>query len=173
MSAGPDLVVRGKINEPVMGSVVDYIAASPPDFRSSFSGSGLPFANSDQAFYKTPNVGQATLSGDNSFEVRIWTPSAYYMGLGSVYVPPTLYVSYTTTNGHRKVSQMIVGSGVPFRTLTYPTVSSSKRARKDCTFYYQPELESQVRSQEQILRSAGYPCVNDVPENFWGGKPAR
>jgi hypothetical protein len=83
-----DIVVRGRLPAGADDGVVHYLAASPPDYRSSFAGSALPFADARQAFDRTPNRGVLNLGADRTFEVRLLYPNAYYAGLGSVYVPP-------------------------------------------------------------------------------------
>lgn len=145
---------------------VTYIAACPPDHRSSFSGSALPFANPKQAFEGTPNKGIVEVD-DKTVTLQLRYPNAYYVGLGTVYIPPMVYISYMH-DGKRVEESVIVSQGVPFRTLTYPA-GPTARARIDATFY---EVEDKpVRSQEEILRASAFPEQNITPENFWGMKP--
>jgi hypothetical protein len=147
---------------------VSYIAPCPPDLRSSFSGSALPFANPQQAFEGTPNKGNTYVSGDsnNAVTLTLQSPNAYYVGLGTVYIPPTVYLSYTA-DGVKVQEAVQVSRGVPFRMLTYP--GSATRPRENAMFYDVPEQP--VRSQESILRASAYPAKNEMPPNFWGAKP--
>jgi hypothetical protein len=142
--------------------VVRYEAAAPPDFRSSFTGSGLPFANAEHAFENTPNRGTARVGADRALEVRLRTPNSFYVGLGTVVVPPTLFVSYVT-RGEPRREAFQVANGVPFRSLTYP------KTRGGSGFYAVPE--QLVRSQEAILHAGRYPEENREPHDFWGGRP--
>lgn len=158
-----DIVIKARIREPVVSNTASYVAAAPPDFRATFTGSGLPFYTQRQAFDRTPNKGVLVLGPGNSFTVKLKFPNSYYAGLGTVIIPPTLYVSYMTTEGER-IAAVPVSRGVPFRTLTYPN------QRKDVMFY-SGGWEMPVRSQEDILRASAYPEVNAQPANFWGGKP--
>lgn len=45
--------LQGKCN----GKVIKYLASAPPDFRQSYSGSGLPFPTEEIAYSNTPNSG--------------------------------------------------------------------------------------------------------------------
>jgi hypothetical protein len=162
-----DIQVRGRIEESVKDNTIWYTAASPADHRASYSGSGLPFANQLQAFDNTPNIGTYKLGPDNSFEIELMTPNSYMVGLGSVTVPPTLYIQYTTGNNEPKLITIKVSNGIPYRTLTYPM---DPRAREGASFY-DPQFYLPVRSQERILLEAGYPRVNMTPNNHWGTKP--
>lgn len=157
--------VHCKLHEHVKDSSLFYIAASPPEFKASFSGSGLPFASPSQAFDNTPNKGYATVDAMNTANITIYYPNAYYSGMGSTYVPPTLYLTYH--NGFvEKVVSIKLSHGIPYRMLTYPLLPT----RKDAMFYA-GMWELPVRSQEQILRDSAYPDVNKMYCNHWGLKP--
>jgi len=162
-----DLKVSGRINETVKNNKIYYVAASPADHRASYTGSGLPFANQLQAFDNTPNQGVVSLGTTTAFEINIMVPNSYQVGLGSVIVPPTLYIEYINEQGEDRIISVKVSDGIPYRTLTYPVYP---RARKDVSFY-DSQFYLQVRGQERILREAGYPQVNYMPENHWGTKP--
>jgi hypothetical protein len=165
--------VQGRLLQRADEDRLFYFAASPAERRQSFSGSGLPFLNADQAFHASPNVGSMSVKQNGRFEVEIACPNAYYVGLGTQYVSPTLHVWYML-NGERKDASIKVNNGIPFRTLTYPSLPT--RPRDGPEFYLAaPTL---VRSQEQILRDSAYPSKQAVhsadysmPDNFWGLKP--
>ncbi len=159
-----DMVFRGRLQDAPDDGLAYYVAAAPPDYRASFTGSAMPFANVQQAFYNTPNRGTVRVEPDGDFEVALLLPNSYYVKFGTVKVPPTLHVVYTSQGQKRQV-QMQLSDGVPFRSLTYP----SKRGGADFYGYESPL----IRSQEQILRAGGYPELNVEPENFWGQRPAR
>lgn len=163
-----DIIVKAHIKEPVSSKYVSYIAATSPDFRASFTGSALPFHTQNQAFDRSPNRGTAPIGEGNTFTVKIKYPNSYYAGLGTVIVPPTLYIYYKTVKGEDRIVKVPVSKGIPFRHLTYPMQFT--RARKDAMFY-DGGWEMPVRSQEQILRDSAYPSVNSMPDNFWGLKP--
>jgi hypothetical protein len=162
-----NMTIKIRINENVSLNKVFFIAAAPAESRSSYTGSGLPFASPPQAFDNTPNQGQVALNTSHQGQIRIKLPNAYYAGLGTYYVPPTLYLKYN--NGYmEKLISVKLSDGIPYRMLTYPIRGTMPR--KDVTFY-QGMWELPVRTQEQILRDAAYPDVNKMHPNFWGLKP--
>lgn len=158
-------IVEGKLLEmPDADTLVRYVAASPPDHNGSFSGSGFPFANEEQAFDKTPNRGMLDVSPDGTYTVHIMYPNSYYRRLGSDLIPPTLYVAYHS-GGRRITLASTLGTPIPFRTLTYPA------SRHDVEFYdrgshdmLQPDRDA--RTQETMLRQSAYPEYQ--PLDFWG-----
>ena len=159
-----DIRVRVRLPERPDDGVVQWVAAAPADYRSSFSGSGLPFVDAKMAFYNTPNHGTASVEPDRTVAVDLYAPNSYYVGLGTVRVPPTLHLVYTV--GGRTVRQAVpVGQGIPFRSLTYP-------GTRENTMFYAPE-QPRIRSQEEILRASAYPSTNQEPADFWGARPAR
>lgn len=162
------MTVRGTLPEmPDNNTPVRYAAAAPADDRGSFSGSGLPFANEDQAFFLTPNQGLLKMGLDGSFEVQLVQPNSHYRNLGTDLVPPTLYVAYTAS-GRSVTLSSVLCPATPFRTLTYPL------ARQDVGFYdrgthddLHPDRDA--RTQEEIFRDTAYPSVTGIePSDFWG-----
>ena len=164
MPSTTDVTFSGKLPQQPDDGTAYYIAAAPPDYRSSFTGSAMPFVDSEQAFYNTPNRGSVRVREDGSFDVHLVMPNSYYVGLGTVRVPPTLHVSYQVS-GQRVQKAMQISRGVPFRSLTYPNTRTSP-------VFYASEAQY-IRSQEQILHASSYPDINAEPDNFWGEKPAR
>ena len=167
-----DLTVHATITDMVDNGYIQYIASSPPDYHSSYTGSALPFANPEQAFQNTPNKGEITLQG-NQFSLKLLTPNTYYEGLGRVLVPPTLYVHYTS-GGVGKTIKIKVGESIPYRRLTYPT--PRRYAVDNPTFatgplFYSGTNRLPIRTQEKILRDACYPSENKTPADWWGLKP--
>lgn len=168
-----DIIVRGSVN----GFNVDRVmfwAASPPTYGLSFSGSGLPYPNPTMAFDRTPNKGVAQVTGGR-FEFKLRYPNAYYIGLGSLFMPPHVNIKPCAAGSSEsdpvnKTVTVMLDDGVPFRTLTYPA-PPSKKPRVSAMFYCEPSYGA--RSQETILRESGYPEVNKMPDNFWGRKPPR
>lgn len=164
------LIVKGKINEPVKDNNLYYVASAPPDYRSTFTGSGLPFATQVQAFQNTPNKGVIQVFNGQEFQIQLMTPNAYYVGLGTVYVPPTLYLEYINTRGIRRNVSVKLSDGIPYRSLTYPGPGQKTTPRANAMFY-STQFELPVRSQEQILRDSAYPINNKMDNKFWGYKP--
>lgn len=162
-----DMQVIGHITEPVKDNYVYYIAAAPADYKMSYTGSGLPFYNQIQAFTNTPNQGTVSLDDNNQFVINLLMPNSYMIGLGSVQVSPTLYITYENNKNERKDVTIKLSDAIPYRTLTYPL---DPRPRNNVLFY-DSQFYLPVRSQEEILLSAGYPKRNVTPFNWWGYKP--
>ena len=159
------VTIIGNIDESVTNYTLEYSACSPADRRMSVSGSGLPYANEKMAFENSPNKGAVKLGKENSFTIFIKMPGSYYENLGSILIPPTVFLKYN--NGIKNVLVDIpIAHPVPYRLLSYPSEFTRKREGAD---FYSNSLPT--RSQEQILRDSAYPDVNMMEENFWGLKP--
>lgn len=128
---------------------IEYLGAHPPDRRTSFSGSALPFPNEEHAYDNTPNRGQLMLdeSEEPSGELTFAFPNAYYVNLGNDYVKPHLRLRWKQ-NGTMRETRVDLLEKVPFRTLTHPLERTSPH------FYENDDL---VASQESLLRKSGYP----------------
>lgn len=144
-----------------------YWAAAPSKVGHSFSGNGLPFANPAMAYENTPNKGEVQIGEGGSFDFTLDSvPNAYYVGLGTIYMPPHITVRACGENGCTdKHISIKVDEGMPFRTLTYPA-PPSKKPRDGPLFYLEPWHGP--RTQEEILRARAYPEKNITPDNFWG-----
>ena len=162
-----DITIIGKLLEPVLENEIYYIAGSPPDFRTTYTGSALPFANENQAFDNTPNKGKVNIQ-NGIFKITIMYPNSYMVGLGTVTVPPYIHLQYKLLNGELRNITVKISDGIPYRSLTYSTIGCP---RKDATFYSNHHCLP-VRTQEQVLRDSGFPSVNKMPSNFWGLKPS-
>jgi hypothetical protein len=158
--------VQGRILDQVRDSKIFYIAANGPDRRASFSGSGLPFANQEQAFAYTPNVGDTQLGPDGSFSIDLITPNSYMVALGSVTIPPSLFIQYFRPDGTARTVTIRVAEAIPYRTLTYPV---DPRPRANSTFY-DSQFIFPVTTQEQHFYDSAYPCNRKTHPNFWGLK---
>lgn len=164
---GADVIVRGRVHDNIKGGVIHYLAAAPIGRNASFSGSGLPFANAEQAFHNTPNKGTLELKMNNTFEIVLAVPNSYYVGLGTVLVPPSLFLSYENGIETKKIKVKLC-EPVPYRMLSYPM--SETYARNGSRFYA-GGFELPVRTQEQILLDSAYPSVEH--KDFWGLKPRQ
>jgi hypothetical protein len=163
-----DIVIRGRVQELLQDNSIYYIAASPPDYRATYTGSGLPFANETQAFDNTPNLGKAYVN-NGVFEFSIMYPNSYMRGLGSIQIPPTVFFEYKNMAGETKSFSVKISEGLPYRSLTYPYENCP---RKDATFYSVHHCLPIRKNQEAILRDSQYPSTNIMPKNHWGLKPA-
>jgi len=154
--------VSGHVTEHVKDSILTFAAAAPIDRRTSFSGSGLPFPSAHFAFDNSPNIGSIKLGHDNTFSLELQVPASYYVGLGTLLIPPTIYFSYH--NGYTIVRKNVkLCDSIPYRTLTYPGTRTGPA-------FYKSHLP--VRGQEEILRSSEFPSSTMKEyENFWGDRP--
>ena len=163
-----NITVKGTLKNGRAGKIL-YWAANPPDIHDSFSGHGLPYSNPHIAFQNSVNVGSVE-TNNGEFEISLLYPNSYYVGLGSLYIHPHIYLKYCDSE---EITSIKLGEGIPFRTLTHPA-PPSRNFRVSSLFYNNQNLP--LRSQEQILRDSGYPEYNVVPpkmpDNFWGLKPA-
>lgn len=160
-----DILIKGKFNSNVDDNVLYFIAGNPPNYRTSFSGSALPFANLEQAYENTQNQGNVTVASTGEFEVFLLYPNVFYEELGNYYIAPHVNFVYKK-NGVEKRLTLKLGDGIPYRTLTYPM----KRLSNE---FYDNGWKLPVRSQEAILRSSQFPDVDAKPDNFWGLKPPK
>ena len=172
-----NITVQGKLKLKEDTTIL-YWAASPADFRSSFSGSGLPFKDPNQAFDRSPNVG-AVKTQNGEFKFTVFYPNAYYIGLGSLYVPPHVHIKVCGAKNKDIYHSIKISEGIPFRTLTHPA-PPTENPRTGPLFYHNMNLP--IRSQEQILRDSAYPSHGianqkvveaTMPKNFWGLRPPK
>ena len=164
-----------KPGEVVDGNKVYYIGANGAERRYTFTGSGLPFTNAEQAFYRTPNKGIAQVSLDESGGVCYVqfksVPNSYYEGLGTYKVPPCIHLNWTSM-GIAKTKRVFMWEEIPFRSLTYPP---SGKFQREVMFY--DNKDPFVKSQEHILLESAYPSLAasrsrfKEPHNFWGKRP--
>ena len=144
---------------------IRWIAAQKPQRGIGFNGSGLPYHNADQAFDGTPFKGTIS-SPDGSFTIVLETlPSAYYTGLGSVYVPPVVILE-SLSNGPEKNSYrthlFLSPVGVPYRWTAGAPPGPRAEPRVDqvgrAMFYNGREELGLFQNQEALLRYRGYPA---------------
>ena len=109
--------IKGRFNIPG-AKIIRFVAAAPADLRLSYSGSGLPFASSEQAFDGTPNQGELQTNSDGSFEFQIWSPNSYYTCQGVNLIDPhvTLIVEGNGLSLRKYV--LTLGPPIPNRSLT-------------------------------------------------------
>lgn len=159
-----DVTIEGVIHDNVKDDTIYYIAAAPADHRATFTGSGLPFQNQVQAFDNTPNSGKIKLGFSKQFKIDLAFPNAYQTGLGSVTIPPTLYVMYINNNNQSRTVAIKISDGIPYRMLTYPMKRSGPQ-------FYDTQFKLFPMSQWKQLVLSGYPSKNEMEPDFWGHKP--
>jgi hypothetical protein len=165
-----DVIVNGSLKiKSAPGTKVFYWAATPPTNGISFSGSGMPYPNPLVAYDRTPNKGVVDVM-NGTFSVTMKYPNAYYIGLGSLYVPPHINFKVVSPGDEDRYFSVQVDDGIPFRMLTYPA-PPTKNPRISPLFYMPCEAQKQARGQEAILRASAYPATHTMPDNFWGDRP--
>jgi hypothetical protein len=164
-----DLIIKGNLKTSAPSGQLFFWAAAPVTRGISFSGSGMPYANPLMAYDRTPNKGVINVT-NGRFEISIKHPNAYYIGLGSLYIPPHVNFKFCSPGQADSYFSVQVDDGVPFRMLTWPA-PPTKKPRISPLFYCEPEKGA--RSQENIIRASAYPSTNTMPDNFWGDRPPR
>lgn len=164
-----DLIINGKLKDQAANGTLYFWAAAPPTTGISFSGSGMPYPDPQTAYDRTPNKGVVNVVG-GAFTITLKYPNAYYIGLGSLYIPPHVNFKMCAPGQDDKYFSVQIDDGIPFRMLTYPAPPTNK-PRTSPMFYYEAELGA--RSQESILRASAYPDTNTMPDNFWGDRPTK
>ena len=164
-----EIIVAGQLKTITPQTTVYYWAAAPPTYGVSFSGSGMPYPSPEVAYDRTPNKGVINVV-NGSFNFSIKYPNAYYIGLGSLYIPPHINFKVSAQSNPDSYFSVQLDDGIPFRMLTYPAPPSQK-PRVSPLFYCEPEHGA--RTQEDILRNSSYPSTHTMPPNFWGDRPPR
>ena len=150
------LILKCKINDTVKNNVVHFRAPSPPNFNESFSGSGLPFKDEQQAYFNTPNKGTVKTI-NNELELQILSPNSYYSDFNTIQVP-----ELTLKYNDKTITIPLNNFKIPYRSLQYPELRNKEKQM----FY---NRKNNIRSQEQILLESQYPLHES--SNFWGTKP--
>ena len=151
-----DVIIDCTFNEFVQNNIVQYSAAAPPDYRTSFSGSGLPYHNKDQAYYKTPNQGTVKLN-NNQCKIKILKPNSYYADFNNLELP---YINLMYNNKVIKLN--LYNEKIAYRSLDHPKIRYHMKEH-----FYQNPLP--IQTQEKILFNSQYTLQES--NNFWGGKP--
>lgn len=135
---------------------INYWAGDPVPKTYSFSNTGKPFHNKDQAYTKKVNVGKAKVV-NTKFTFSIEMPNSYYIDLGNNLVKPILNLGGENESEYEYIE---LSDGIPFRSLSLPSnhIESFQNLNFDAN-----------RSQHEILQANSFPKTNKTPPNFWGG----
>lgn len=159
---GTDLVIEGYFSSAIDGNVVHFIAPNPPDYRSSFSGSALPYASKKQAYDNTPNIGHVELSPNRSFVIKIAYPNSYYEDFSNNIKKPYVLLNYSF-EGVEKILKIELDNIINnIRTLRHHVNHNE--------LFYDNESNLEIRSQEKILRDSQLKNINNI-NSFWGLRP--
>ena len=155
-----DFIVNGTFTDAIDLNTFKYIAASPGDYRASFSGSALPYHGKSQAYENTPNIGTIIIpQGSRSFSIRIQRPNSYYEN--DALVTPYLLILYSKDGVEKTIKVNLNETCNRYRTLKHDEGYNAM-------FYSTRNQE--VRSQERILRESSYDFAS-AQAGFWGSKP--
>lgn len=153
-----NIIINGTITDRITHDSVYFLAPAPPDTKTSFSGSGLPYATKAQAFYNTPNQGVVKLSNDK-FTLRLLRPNSYYENFNEIKLP---HVSITY-NKNKTFNVVLPSEKITYRSLQYPKLRTVQKEM----FYARKQP---IRSQERILRDSEYDNRTEH-KDFWGLRP--
>ena len=164
--------INGTITDNYKNKVkeINYIAADPPEERYSFSGTGMPFHNFEQAITKGINKGTVPVE-NNKFKFELQLPNSYYEKMGTDFKDSCVFMK---TCDNDKYEHIELNFSVPYRFLNHPAIDSyrsvtDKIYKPSNPYFYNTDVPQ--RSQEQILRDSAYSCYEKMPENYWGLKP--
>ena len=129
-----DFLVRGTVKQANPNGIVKFFASSPPDHRTSYAGSGLPFANPEMAYESTPNKG-AVRASNGDFQFKVVYPNAFYVDQGKTLLPPHVLIKVCDEH-HEETQAIVLGDKIPHRTLTSNTYV---RSRNNLQTYPNPE----------------------------------
>lgn len=151
---------------------IAWRAAAPTTRGIGFAGSGQPYPNKEIAFANTPNSGVIE-SMDGSFSIQLHgIPAGYYVGLGTVYVPPLVeFTSVSKQGGKRfEATLWINDTAAPYRWIAgAPATLRPEPDTEDATgramYYHGREQLPLFANQEAQLRAKGYP--GDMTDRGW------
>ena len=82
------------IDVPIDNNTIFYIAAGPPNYMTTYSGSGLPFYSKEQALFNTPNKGKVIVNTNNEAIIKLYYPNSYNEDVGNIVVKPHVTLFY-------------------------------------------------------------------------------
>ncbi|QOI90214.1 hypothetical protein QKU58_gp117 [Pyramimonas orientalis virus] len=153
-----DIIIEGEITDKITSEFVSFLAAAPAQYMTNFSGSGLPWATRQQAFFNTPNKGSVKLNG-NKFSFGLNRPNSFYSDFNTIKFP---YVQIVY-NSDKIVIIDLHNEKIAHRSLQYPLLRNIEKV----DFY---NRQQPIRSQERVLRDSGYDDRTES-KDFWGLKP--
>lgn len=154
-----DIIINIHTKQNIDNNTLYFIAPNPPDYRTSYSGSALPFFNKEQAFDNTSNKGKVLFKNKKaSFGIKY--PNSYYHDLGNIQVVPHVNLLYSINGKEYIYSYKLSDNPIPYRSLTHPYTRTSP-------LFYKPITEKTVASQSQLLCDTAYPVTNTSINDFW------
>lgn len=154
-----DIIINIHTKQNIDNNTLYFIAPNPPDYRTSYSGSALPFFNKEQAFDNTSNKGKVLFKNKKaSFGIKY--PNSYYHDLGNTQVVPHVDLLYSINGKEYIYSYKLSDNPIPYRSLTHPYTRTSP-------LFYKPKTEKTVASQSKLLCETAYPLRNTSITDFW------
>ena len=111
-------IVSGKFNEPGIYNL-KFWAAAPGDLRLSYSGSGLPFASPEQAYFESSNTGELQTCENGKFAFKLWAPNSYYTCQGTKLIRPHVHLCASGNGLAPRKYDLKLGPGIPNRSLRH------------------------------------------------------
>ena len=106
--------IDGRFGE-MNNTTLKYWAANPILRNYSYAGSALPYPNPETAYENTPNQGHILLGNDGRFNIKLESPSGYYIKQGKILLRPHVHFQVLGTN---KVYTLTIADFFPYRSLT-------------------------------------------------------
>jgi hypothetical protein len=155
------IIVNGNVGFP---ATIAWRAAAPLTRGISFSGSGFPHPNQEQAYDVRSKSGKIDATIGEFRIVLDEAPGGYYSGLGSIYVPPHVELEITDYGGKvTKKNVLLFEFVVPFRWISGAppghAVGQGLTNEVGRGSFHAWNPEGGAPSQEQILRGRGYPAL--------------
>jgi hypothetical protein len=100
--------------EGLNNATVKYWAANPIARNYSYSGSALPYPNPEVAYENTPNQGYSLLDNNGRFNIKLDSPSGYYVRQGKILLKPHVHFKVLDSD---KVFTITIADFFPYRSL--------------------------------------------------------
>lgn len=122
-----EIKILGKIVTGELYESVTLLAANPVDNITSYSGTGMPFPNSDYAFENTPN--KYVIGKSGLFDVDFTYPNSYYINNGKTKLVSSIFFIFEDYEKKQKFIRFELNDLFPLKTLI------NREARKGPEFY--------------------------------------
>ena len=142
---------------------VYYITPAPAETKHSFSGSGLPYSNQEQAFYN-PIIGAVKQNSEASAIIECRLPNSYYTEVGNKLIRPYMNLSYYK-DGKKVDTTIDLNLYIPYRSL-YPMINGPMD--------YAGKFDLPIMNQDKMYRSFAHPeqpMPSASHQSYWGMKP--
>ena len=132
------ILINGSINIPFKNAML--IAPAPIDTMQNYSGSGLPFPNSEIAFENTPNKKIIT---NNSYNATFIYPNSYY--IHDDLQPPVIHLVVD----NKIIDKYVLPNILPLKTLTHRNMRFEDRSH----FYGSKDYMLPIDTAENVMKT--------------------